>query len=377
MRFAPSVDRRNTSSIKWDKYGGRDILPMWVADMDFPSPPSVLLALRERIDHGVFGYTHPPVSLIEAVRDYARKHYRWTIDADWIVWLPGLVQGLNLACRSVGVAGDAVVTATPVYPPFLHAPGLASRTLTAVPLVLKGRDWSWDFAALEAAITDRTRLLLICHPHNPIGRPWHPDEIQMLLAIARKHNLVVCSDEIHCDLLLDEGMRHTPFAAFDPQFQTHTITLMAPSKTWNIAGLGCAFAIIPDRERRARFIREMGGLVPSVNLLGYTAAEAAYRDSGEWHKDLIETLRANRQLLIEAFAQSPLKLTVPQATYLAWIDASSVDALNPLPAFECHGVGVSDGRDFGLPGWVRLNFGCSTEMVNEAIRRLAPLLRPG
>jgi cystathionine beta-lyase len=374
MNFDDLIDRGPTSSNKWNRYAGRDILPLWVADMDFASPPSVRAALHARIEHGVFGYTDPPDSLVEAFQAYALAHYGWRVEPEWLVWLPGLVQGINLACRAVGEAGDAVVTATPIYPPFLRAPGLAGRDLIRVPLVDRGPDWGWDFEALEASLTPRTRLLLLCHPHNPVGRAWRAGELGRLLDIARRHGLIVCSDEIHCDLLLDEGLRHTPFARLDPGFADRTITLLAPSKTWNLAGLGCSLALIPDAHLRARFRREQAGLVPSVNLLGYTAAEAAYRDDGRWLADLRDYLRGNRELLRDWFAGSArLKLTVPEATYLAWIDARAVDPDHPLPRFEALGVGLSDGRDFGLPGYLRLNFGCPRPLLREALRRLEPL----
>lgn len=374
MDFQTPVDRLPTSSQKWNKYAGRDILPMWVADMDFLSPPSVISALQERVAHGVFGYTDAPASLVEAVQSYAAAHYSWEIKAEWIVWLPGLVQGLNLACRAVGQDGDEVLTATPIYPPFLRAPGQSGRVLRAVPLQQVNGEWGWDFAALEAAISPKTKLLLLCHPHNPVGRAWNRAELSELIAIARRHGLTICSDDIHCDLLLQEGIRHLPLAAVDADFAAHTITLLAPSKTWNIAGLGCSLAVIPDAALRARFQKEMAGLVPSVNLLAFTAAEAAYRDDGAWHEELIRVLRTNRDLLISWFSQSKrLKLSVPEATYLAWIDARAIDPVNPLPFFEELGVGLSDGRDFGAPGFVRLNFGCPTALLQDALKRLEAL----
>jgi cystathionine beta-lyase len=372
--FDRIIERRGTSSTKWDKYAGREILPLWVADMDFASPPSVREALHARIEHGVFGYTGPPASLVQALQAYTLRHYRWRIEPEWFVWLPGLVQGLNLACRAVGQTGDTVLTATPVYPPFLRAPGLSQRELVTVPLVQRGSAWGWDFAALEAAIHPRTRLLLLCHPHNPVGRTWREEELVRLIAIARRHDLIVCSDEIHCDLALEPGARHTPLALIDPGFAERTITLLAPSKTWNLPGLGCSFALIPDPALRRRFRHEMAGLVPSVNLLGFTAAEAAYRDDGAWREALLAYLRQNREVLRDWFAAAQrLKWTVPEATYLAWIDARAIDPRDPLPHFEALGVGLSDGRDFGLPGYLRLNFGCPRALLEEALRRLTPL----
>lgn len=292
MDFDQLIDRRATSSHKWNKYAGRDILPLWVADMDFRSPPSVIAALERRVAHGVFGYTDPPESLVEAVGAYARRHYDWAIEPDWYVWLPGLVPGINLACRTVGREGDAVLTAIPVYPPFRRAPALAGRELIEVPLIQGEGQWRWDFAALEAAITPRTHLLLLCHPHNPVGRVWREEELVPLVEIARRHGLVICSDEIHCDLILDPGRQHRPLAQFAPDYASHIITLMAPSKTWNLAGLGCAFAVIPDADLRRRFRQAMAGLVPQVNALGFTAAEAAYRDDGRWRAALLAYLRA-------------------------------------------------------------------------------------
>lgn len=374
MDFDRVIERRRTASTKWNKYAGRDILPLWVADMDFESPPSVMDALRRRIDHGVFGYTDAPDSLVAALQDYVCSHYRWRIEAEWLVWLPGLVPGLNLACRAVGQMGDAVLTATPVYPPFLRAPVQAGRELITVPLVDRGRDWGWDFRSLEAAITPRTRLMLLCHPHNPVGRVWREDELAQLIALARRHDLVICSDDIHCDLILAPEVVHSPLATLDAGFACRTITLLAPSKAWNLPGLGCSVAVIPDAALRRRFRREMAGLVPGVNLLGFVAAEAAYRDDGAWLRALLDYLRGNLRALREGFAEHPrLKLTVPEATYLAWIDARAIDPIHPLPHFEALGVGLSDGRDFGFPGYVRLNFGCRRALLRDALERLRPL----
>ncbi len=372
--FDLPIDRHSTGSVKWNRYAGRDILPLWVADMDFRCPPAVLAALHRRIAHGVLGYGEPSAGLLDAVTGYLRASYGWSPPPEALVWLPGLVVGLNLACRAVGAPGDAVISATPVYPPFLAAPRLAERTLVRVPLRQAADGWRWDFEALERALTPRTRLLLLCHPHNPVGRAWTPEELRQLLAIARRHDLLICSDEIHGDLILEPGRRHVPLALIDPAFAERILTLMAPSKTWNLPGLGCSFAVIPDPALRRRFRREMAGLVPPVNVLGLTAAEAAYRDDGRWRADLLAYLRGNRALLRDWFGDSRrLRWTCPEATYLAWIDARAIDPVDPLPAFEALGVGLSDGRDFGCPGFVRLNFGCRRALLAQALERLAPL----
>jgi cystathionine beta-lyase len=320
------------------------------------------------------GYTDPPESLVDAVLAYANRRYGWQIKAEWLMWLPGLVTGINLACRSAGKPGDAVVTAIPVYPPFLRAPDQSLRELITVPLINDGEQWVWDFERLESAITPRTRLLLLCHPHNPVGRAWNEDELRAIAELARRRDLIVCSDEIHCDLLLERGVSHTPFATVDDRLIDRTVTLFAPSKTWNLPGMGCSFAVIPDPDLRRRFRREMAGLVPRVTALGYAAAEAAYRDDGVWLSSLIDYLRGNRALIQAWFSESAnLSLTLPQATYLAWIDARAIDATNPLPIFEEMGVGLSDGREFGFPGYLRLNFGCRRAVLEEALDRLSPL----
>ena len=243
--FDAAVDRSGTDSVKWAKYAGRDIIPLWVADMDFAAPPAVIAALRGRLDQGVLGYNQPTASQVEAVVAYLERHFAWRIDPEWIVWLPGLVSGLNVACRAVGAPGDAVFTATPIYPPFLSAPIDSGRRLASAPLVRDSGGWLWDFPAVDAVLrSSRTKLFLLCHPHNPTGRVWHADELWQIAALAEKHDLVVCSDEIHNGLVLSPQCQHQLFATLSPELAARTITLLAPSKTFNIPGLGCAFAVI-------------------------------------------------------------------------------------------------------------------------------------
>lgn len=373
--FDTIIDRSNTASEKWDRYEGRDIIPLWVADMDFRSPPAVMEALHERIDHGIFGYTRPPQGLGEAVCTMFAREYGWPIEKEWLVWLPGLVCGLNVACRAVGNPGDEVLSFTPVYPPFMSAPPLSGRSLVKIPLRLRADRWEWDPSRLEEAITPQTRLLLLCNPHNPVGRVWSREELISLAELAERHDLMICSDEIHAGLILDEDRHHIPIAALSPETARRTITLQAPSKTFNIPGLGCSFAVIADHELRRAFRRAMGWIVPHVNTLGYTAALAAYSHGEEWRRELIVYLRRNRDLVTEEVGRMPgLEMAHVEATYLAWIDARPAGIGKPARFFEEAGVGLSDGADFDAPGFVRLNFGCPRPLLVQALQRMGKAL---
>ncbi len=370
--FDRPIDRRTVPGEKWGRYRDRNVLPLWVADMDFAAPACVQDALIRRIDHGVFGYAGAWPSLVDAVVEGVARDHAWRIEPDWLVWLPGVVSGFNLACRMAGSDGDEVFTATPVYPPFLSAPAHSNRRLAAVPLVLRDDTWQWDRVAVEAAINARTRVFMLCNPHNPVGRVFDAAELRWIAALAERHDLVVCSDEIHCGLVLDQERQHIPIAALDESIARRTITLMAPSKTWNIPALYCAFAVIPDAALRRRYVRAMSGLVPHPNLLGMVAAEAAYRDGGPWREALVAYLRGNRDHLMEALGGIPgLAAARPEATYLAWIDCRALGLDAPTAFFEAAGVGLSDGAAFGMPGFVRLNFGCTRATLDEALARIA------
>lgn len=369
--FDTPIDRSHQPGEKWSRYAGRDILPMWVADMDFAVAPAILDALAQRLTHPVFGYTPPWPSLVDAVIEGIARDHDWRIEPDWLVWLPGMVSGFNIACRAVGKPGDEVFTATPVYPPFLTAPANNDRTLVTCPLVLRGTRWEWDRAATEATIGPRTRLLMLCNPHNPVGRVFDEDELGWLADLAERRDLVICSDEIHCGLVLDQAHPHRPIASLNAPVSARTITLMAPSKTWNIPGLYCAFAIIADPDLRRDYTHAMRGLVSAPNLLGLVAAEAAYRDGNPWRLALLEYLRHNCARVMRAVAEMPgLSTTQPEATYLAWIDCRAAGLDNPTAFFEAAGVGLSEGTPFGLPGFVRLNFGCTRATLDEALARM-------
>jgi cystathionine beta-lyase len=373
--FDTIIDRRNTGSEKWDRYRGRDVIPLWVADMDFRSPPAVIEALQERVAHGVFGYSHPSDVLVDAVRASLLADYGWEVAPEWIVWLPGLVSGLNILCRAVGVPGDDVITFSPVYPPFLSAPVLSDRTLVNVPLRLTAGRWTIDPELLERSVTPRSRLLLFCSPHNPVGRVWSAEELAALAELAERRDLVIGSDDIHAGLVLDADKRHIPIATLSPEIARRTISLFAPSKTFNIPGLGCSYAVIGDPSLRHAFRKAMGRIVPHVNLLGLTAALAAYRHGEAWRRELIVYLRGNRDLVAAEIAAMPgLAMAHVEATYLAWIDARATGIADPAAFFEEAGVGLSDGADFGAPGFVRLNFGCSRTLLGEALRRMRTAL---
>jgi cystathionine beta-lyase len=371
--FASCPDRRETGSEKWDRWAGRDVLPMWVADMDFRAPDVVLDGIRARVDHGVFGYTHEPPGFRPALCGHLARRHGWQVDPDWIVAVPGVVTALALTARLCAGPGEDILTFTPVYPPFLTLPGLAGRGSVRVPLLQEATAWSIDFDALaEAAGASRAKLLWLCHPHNPTGTAWSRPALLRVADAAERHGITVVSDEIWADLVLDEDVGHVPFASLDHPAARRAITLVAPSKTWNLAGLGCAAAIIRDESLRRRFRAAGGGLVPMVNPLGYAAAEAAWQHGDAWRRELLAILRHHRTLVLDRVAMIPgLSCVAWQSTYLAWIDCRATGNTDPQAACEAAGLGPSDGRDFGLPGFIRVNTACPTERLLAALDRLA------
>ena len=377
--FDTPVDRTGTNSEKWDRYAGRDILPLWVADADFRSPPAVVEALSERVAHGVFGYPGTPSGLVDVFLETCEREWGWRVDPAWLVWLPGLVCGLSVTCRAVGEPGSGVAVQTPVYGPFLRVPELMDRRLQAVPLPGDNvSGWCGDGTALAAGLDENTRLFLLCHPHNPVGRLWTRAELESLAAACLAREVVICSDEIHAQLVLEPGRRHVPLASLAPEIAARTITLLAPSKAFNIAGLGCSVAVIPDDGLRRRFRRAMAGIVPHVNVLGLVAAEAAWRHGGPWLAAQLDYLRGNRDLLAAAVADLPgVNMAPVEATYLAWLNVRELNLADPAAHFEAHGLGFSPGPAFGAEGFVRCNFACPRATLEEAIRRLRKAVPPG
>ncbi|MEK9772025.1 MAG: PatB family C-S lyase [Opitutae bacterium] len=369
--FDNCPDRRNKPGLKWGKYAGKDIIPLWVADMDFRAAPSVIEAAREEADFGNYGYAKAHPELIDSVLHHCQTLYDWEVDPNWLIWLPGMVCALNVCCRmQQGRAGQAL-TNIPVYPPFLSAPGNFDLPCTQLPLKLEHDRFSMDFDLLGNTPTQPGDLFMLCHPHNPVGTAFNREELMLFSEWASSRELLICSDEIHCDLLLDPGHKHLPIARLNEETAGRTITLMAPSKTYNLPGFGCSFAVISNPDLRIRFKKAMAGIVPDPAVMGFRLAEVAFRDAEDWRQALLEYLRANRELTMSRLRKiSGLIPYSPVATYLLWIDARELPVKHPHAFFEEHGVGLSDGADFGAPGYLRLNLGCSRSLLEEALDRM-------
>jgi cystathionine beta-lyase len=369
--FDQQIDRRGTGSEKWDKYAGRDVIPMWVADMDFASPPALLTALHERIEHGVLGYSHATSELKNTIVEHCRRHYDWSIDSEWIIWLPGLVPGLHASCRAFTKPDEEVLTFTPIYPPFLSAPRLSNRPLLTIPLNRKNGRYVIDLERFQNNITGKSRLLLFCNPHNPVGRVYSQKEIQSLAEVCIENNIIICSDEIHCDLILN-GQRHIPTASINNDIARQTITLMSAAKTFNTAGMHCGYAVIPDPQLRQRFIKTRSGIISEPDVLGFVATHAAYQDGEPWRQALIAYLQHNHELLYEMVNHEipNLSMDTVEGTYLAWIRTADLDVPDATRFFEDAGVGVITGKRYGDGDYIRLNFGCPRTRLQEALTRM-------
>ncbi len=368
--FDQVIDRSNATSAKWEKYHGRDILPMWVADTDFAVLPEIQQAMRQRAQHPVFGYGHTPTHLTALLVERMRRLYDWEIDPDWLVFLPGIVGALYLACRATGKAGDEVYRPQIIYPPFVKAPQMNAQTNQPIPMCLRDERMIIDLDWLEQQPARPGQMLLFCNPQNPGGAIYRETELRRLADIVEQQELLICSDEIHCDLLLDRDRQHIPIASLGPEIEQRSITLMAPSKTFNVAGLGCAFAIVPDPTVRV-LIKVNPYIVPHVNVMGLAAAAAAYEFGDEWLRQQCEYLAGNRDYLIDEINRIPgLSLGPIEATYLAWIDVSGLRLEDPMAFFENAGIGMSPGRDFGDNNFMRLNFGCPRSRVEQAVDRI-------
>jgi len=369
--FDTPIDRAGTWASRWERYAGRDVIPLWVADTDFRAPPAVLEAFAARVAHGVFGYSAPPDILREAIVDRVRRLYRWAIEPTWIVFLPGVVPGLHLAARHLCAPDQHVLVPTPIYQHFKRAVQIAPREHDDVPLVLHAGRWVFDEAHLAQAVRRNSKLLFLCNPQNPGGTVFSRSELESLASLAERHDLVICSDEIHADLLMDEGKQHLPIASLAPEVSRRSVTLMSPNKTFNFPAAGVAFAIIEDAQLRAAFSRDHHATLHDASVFGYIGALAAYREGQSWLDAQLAYLRANRDLVETMVAATPgLTMAHTEATYLAWIDAAGLGVDDPHAHFLAHGVALSPGAQFGSPDFVRLNFGTQRVRLAEALERM-------
>ena len=376
-KFDSCPERTGFGSLKWDKYKGRDILPLWVADMDFVTAPEILEALQQRLDHGVFGYTIPHEAPIEAVINYLDRQHGYSAKASWLNFLPGLVPAINLCCHAFTEPGDSVMTATPVYPPFITAPDYAELELIKVPLCLDGQDrWTLDIDAMEAAIKAHTKIFILCSPHNPVGRVFSKEELTALADFCERHDLILISDEIHCDLVFDTEAKHTLTASLGEQIADRTVTLMAPSKTYNLPGLACAYSVIENTKLRAQFQKTIRGIITEVNCFGYAGITAAYDHGEPWRQALLAYLRYNYNFIYDFIRKEIPEITFRpmESTYLAWLDVSKLGIKDPVKHFEKHGVGLSDGTPFDGHQHLRLNFGCPHSRLVEGLEKIKTAL---
>jgi cystathionine beta-lyase len=377
--FDKTIVRRGTGCIKFDRRPELD--PFWVADMDFSAAPCVLDALHRRVDHGVFGYAQAHEGLNEAVLGYLDERRGVKVLDEQIVHLGGLVPALSLACRAFCKPGEAVMTCTPVYPPFLGVHRDAAVDLIAVDHVLSDEAWTFDWEGMEKAVTPETRVFLLCNPQNPLGRVFPEDDVLRIAEFCERHDLVLVSDEIHCDLVFDENLTpHVSALGLPERFADRTITLLSPSKTWNIAGLGYAYAVIACDALRRRFRAAFGHTLTEINALSFYAAEAAYRHGEPWRRELISYLKTNRDILAAFIAvRCPeLSFRPGDATYLAWIGASSLGVVNPAKFFEREaGLFLSDGAYFGSFAHIRFNFACPQDRMLEGLEKIALALPSG
>jgi cystathionine beta-lyase len=384
------IDRRSTNSIKWKRYGD-DVLPLWVADMDFAVPEPVQEALRKAVEHGIFGYGFPTRELLEIVATRMDKLFGWQVSPDMVVATPGVIAGFSAAARALCTAGQGILIQPPVYPPFMTVhknSGLVRQVaplkMTAEGVILR---YGVDFDIFEREVNSggtQTGMFLLCNPHNPTGQAYSGDDLLRMAETCLRNNVSICSDEIHSELLLG-GAQHIPLANIAPEIANRTITLLAPSKTFNVAGLYCAFAIISNPDLLSRYKKVTEQMAMHVNSLGLVAAQAAFSGAcDDWLGDLRTYLTANRDFLVEYVKGefSGIRVTIPEATYLAWLDCSALVSSGRISGtaheffLKQAKVALNEGRDFGPggEGFVRLNFGCPRNTLVEALERMKAAL---
>ena len=379
--FDQWIDRRQTGSLKWDDaavlFDSADVLPLWVADTDFPAPPPVLEAIRQRVEHGILGYPSPRFLAFDALAGWLQKRHGWQTDTSWMVSTPGVVTAISVAVQTLSQPGDKIIIQPPVYPPFFSSVQRNGRTLVENPLILENGRYRMNFDDLARKAAG-ARMLVLCSPHNPVGRVWSAAELKTLADICLANDLIILTDEIHGDLIYP-GHRHIPLATLDDAVAKHTVTFMAPSKTFNTAGLYTSTVVIPDAALRKDFATGIQTLsIGKSNIFGIAAMEAAYLHGEPWLAQLLPYLKGNADYLAEALNhQTPnIKVQVPEGTYLAWLDCRDL-GLTPenLASFFAQEakVGLNNGASFGSEGvgFMRLNFGCARPLLKEAVARIA------
>lgn len=379
--FDKLVDRRNTHSVKWDSvkkvFGTEDILPMWVADMDFVTLPEIIESIQHRAAHGIFGYTTVPDELNNAIVNWMSKKHGWNIRKEWLVYTPGVVASLNLSVSALTSPEDSVIIQPPVYPPFLSVARNHDRHTVMSQLIFKGNQYYMDFEDLENKMASGAKMMILCSPHNPVGRVWTRDELNKLIELCLKYNVLLVSDEIHSDLIYP-SYKHIPIASLSKDLTQHSVTCISPSKTFNIPGLMLSAAIIPNDKLRQKFRALINRFaISSVNILGMVAAQAAYTHGHKWLSELINYLKGNLEYL-KSFIHDhipQIEIVEPQGTYLVWLNFNKLgmDAkqLNDFMVNRAR-IGLNNGVDFGPggEGFMRMNIACPRRTLIEGLNRL-------
>ncbi|HAJ94029.1 MAG TPA: cystathionine beta-lyase [Synergistaceae bacterium] len=383
--FDIKMERRGTNCEKWDfleeAFGKKDLLALWVADMDFPAPPEVLDALHKKIDEGALGYPIAPDSLLKAITDWQDVRHGWKIGKETVTWAPGVVAGLAFSIMAYTKPGDGVIIQTPVYPPFYAIISESGRRIVKNPLKRANGRYVMDLEGLEKLVTPTCRTLILCSPHNPVARVWTREELEALSELAERKDMIIISDEIHQDLVYSDA-KHISIAALSDEMSSRTVTFVAPSKTFNIAGMNSSVALIPDDKLRARYVSVLKRLhLSSLSILGLTAMETAYGKCAGWLDELMAYLEENRNLT-EKFVRERMpkaKMDHPEGTYIFWIDFRGYgfdsEKLMDLLVNEA-GVALNNGRNFGTEGdgFARINIGTNREMLKEALEKIAKAL---
>lgn len=366
------VERQGSDSEKWRKYAGGDVIPAWVADADCTAAEPIINALRARVEHGVFGYSSPTAPLAENICSYFLRRWNWKIQPEWIVHSPGLGAAIHNSCRMA--EGGGILTPQPIYHVFRQAPAVAGAQRLDMPMAPGGGRWQLPPAAMQAALAaGGGKVFQLCNPHNPNGKVYAKDELLAIGEFCCKHDLLIFSDEVHADLILSRERRHIPIASLAPEIAARTITLQSPSKAYNIAGLNLAFIVISDSALRDRYRQAARGkVIGNLNPFGYAAAAAAYGGACDsWLENFLAHLRANHDRLQQAIGEMEGIHAQPlEATYLAWLNVEQLQLADAPAHFVRHGIGMSPGGDFGDARYMRLNFGCSAERLEEIIARL-------